>query len=81
MTLGEKIRALAGSYATEEDRLQVLIHLTAELAEKVDELEGNVDPPPTPCQKYLRNLGGAWPRSCPTCGLGGTCKYGIRDKG
>jgi hypothetical protein len=32
--IAKKIKALATSRATDEDRLQVLIHLTAELAEE-----------------------------------------------
>lgn len=36
MTLSEKLKELATSRATDEDRLQVLIHLTAELAQKIE---------------------------------------------
>ncbi len=39
MSLSEKLKALSASSATDEDRLQVLLHLMAELAEKVERME------------------------------------------
>lgn len=42
MTISEKIKALAESTATDEDRLQVLIHLTAELAQKIEPTKADI---------------------------------------
>ena len=32
------------------------------------------------CQLYMMAAGGAYPRSCPTCGLGGRCEIGWKQE-
>jgi len=43
------------------------------------ELEEAQEPPKT-CRAWLWNHDQPYPKSCPTCGIGGACKFGILHK-